>query len=490
MVNRFVAPLLLATLAAACAPRTSAVPAAPLPATASLARTIDSLIAQPPFHRTAWGILLVDAQTGERLYAHNPAQHFIPASNTKLVVAAVGLAMFGPDHRYATRLYATSGAADSTAALVVAGSGDPSWSARLYPDVQAPFDSLAAIAAAAGIRRARELVIDASLFRDELVNPTWEVADLPGIYAPPIDAFAAAEGTFDLVVRAGSAPGDVATHAFAGPIRQPVRLDVRTDTARAPTRLSVDYTARRDTVYIRGSIAAGAVDTLTYAVTRPAHSAGDALADALRRRGIDVGAVRVVRDQAEAAALRGAARELGAFLGRPMRDIAAVILQPSQNWTAEQVLKTLGAAYGSGGSWRGGIEVERRWLNDVARIDTMAVNLRDGSGMSPQNLLAPDAIIALFAHARTQPWGEAYRSGMAQPGVAGTTLSGRLRQLDGRVFGKTGSISNVATLSGYLVARDGREYLFSVLTNGTGPVPVRPVIDEIVLAMARHVDGR
>jgi D-alanyl-D-alanine carboxypeptidase/D-alanyl-D-alanine-endopeptidase (penicillin-binding protein 4) len=279
---------------------------------------------------------------------------------------------------------------------------------------------------------------------------------------------------------------------MAGPIHQNVRLDVRTDTARAPARLSADYTARRDTVYIRGSIGAGVADTSTWAATNPAWSAGVALAGALSRRGIPVGAVRVVRDPAGAAALRAGARELGVLQSAPLRDIVRVILQPSQNWTAEQVLKTLGAAFGTGGTWRAGIEVERRYLSDVAGIDSLAINLRDASGMSPQNLLAPDATVALLAHARSQPWGEAYRSGMAQPGVAGTTLSSRVRALDGRVFAKTGTISNVNTLSGYLVADDGREYLFTILTNGTG-LPsgtTRPAIDEILLAMARFVDAR
>jgi serine-type D-Ala-D-Ala carboxypeptidase/endopeptidase (penicillin-binding protein 4) len=68
----------------------------------------------------------------------------------------------------------------------------------------------------------------------------------------------------------------------------------------------------------------------------------------------------------------------------------------------------------------------------------------------------------------------------------GATLSGRLQELEGRVAAKTGTITHVNGLSGYMVAASGRELTFSVLTNATGvsAVPVREAMDRIVRAMA------
>jgi serine-type D-Ala-D-Ala carboxypeptidase/endopeptidase (penicillin-binding protein 4) len=112
--------------------------------------------------------------------------------------------------------------------------------------------------------------------------------------------------------------------------------------------------------------------------------------------------------------------------------------------------------------------------------------------MSAQNLLTPAATVALLAHARSQPWGAAFRSALPQPGLAGSTLSGRLQGLEGRVFAKTGTISNVNTLSGYFLTADGRDILFSVLSNGSGQpaATVRTAIDDVVRAMALHLDSR
>lgn len=487
---RSLLPLLAALTASACASRQT-VPYAPTLEEA-LAQSIDSVVEAPPVHRASWGILVRDAATGTTLYARNPNQLHIPASNTKIAVATVAMGRLGPDWRYRTEVLAGPAAAGGGRRLVVVGSGDPTWSTRFYPNVAAPFDSLAVVAARGGVTAVSELVIDVSRFRDEPVHPTWEVSDLPGVFAPPVDAFAAAEGTFRLAVTAGPAVGAPGRAEAVPPLHQPVSAVVVTDTAGAPRTVTTDFRGRRDTIYVTARVALGASDTVTLAVTRPAETAALALADALRRRGISVGSVRVVRDSAELASLRAGTSPLDALVSAPMSEIVSVIMRPSQNWVSEQVLKTLGAEFAGEGSWAAGLAVERDYLHGVVGVDTGAIFLRDASGMSAQNLLTPEATLAMLTHARTQPWAAAYRHAFAQPGLAGSTLSGRLRPLDGRVWAKTGTITNVNSLSGYFTAADGREYLFSVLTSASGQpaATMRNAIDAVVLAMARHLDAR
>lgn len=459
-------------------------------APATLAWTIDSTIAEPPLHRTYWGIHVLDAASGAVLYSRNADRLFIPASNTKLVVAAVALARFGEAYRYITEARVAEAGpdgADSVRSLLVAGTGDPTWSARFHDSPVAPLDSLAVRVAGSGIRGIDTLVIDASRFRDESVHPAWEVGDLPWSYAPPVDALAIGEGTFTIEVRGGSIAGVAGAARVIGPVRQPVRATVTTDTAGAPARLNVDYLARRDTVVLSARIGAGAVDTSTLAVTSPADVAAHALAESLRGRGVVINAVRVVRESAQAASARSAAsRVVATYASEPMRDVVAGIMRPSQNWIAEQVLKTLGAEYGAEGSWRGGLDVERAYLFDVVGIDSGAVNLRDASGLSAQNLLTPLATAALLAHARTQPWGGAFRDALPVPGGPGT-LSARLHPLEGRLAAKTGTIANVNALSGYMTADDGRELIFVIYTNASGQpaATVRAAMDDVVLAIAR-----
>jgi serine-type D-Ala-D-Ala carboxypeptidase/endopeptidase (penicillin-binding protein 4) len=488
--NVFVAASLVAAVAGltACAPR------AALPARAAApgpAATIDSVLRTPPVHRASWGIAVYDPATSEWLPGQQPHRLFIPASNMKLVVAAVALDVLGPEYRYRTRIAASGLPADSAVArLVVTGSGDPTFSRRFASDDFAAIDSLAAQVAAAGITRAGELVVDASLFDAVPVPGVWEVGDLPGIFAPPVGAFAIGEGTFQLVIRPGAGVGEAGSvEVIGGADLQPLVAAVVTEPAGGRASRSIDYTARRDAVHLSARVPLDArPDTVRLSVTDPAAYAGAALRNALQARGVEVTyGVRVVHDSVEARQLRAATqREVAHRVSPDLIDVVTAILMPSQNWMAEQLLKTLGAVQTGQGSWPSGLAVERRHLIDVVGLDSTSFNLRDASGMAPQNLLAPEANVLLLRYAAGRPWGAAFRSALPRPGLAGATLSGRLQGLESQVSAKTGTISNVATLSGYLVTHSGRELIFSVMTNGTGvaAAPARAAVDQIVEALA------
>jgi len=137
-------------------------------------------------------------------------------------------------------------------------------------------------------------------------------------------------------------------------------------------------------------------------------------------------------------------------------------------------------------SWTTGLAALRRYLVETVRVDTLDFRLRDGSGLSAQNVVTPRMMIALLEHARRQPWGEDFRRAMAEPGEAGSTLANRLQGMSGRLHAKTGTLTNVAALSGYVTRSDGSLVIFSILTNasGIGASGVQPGIDQIVRALA------
>jgi D-alanyl-D-alanine carboxypeptidase/D-alanyl-D-alanine-endopeptidase (penicillin-binding protein 4) len=171
----------------------------------------------------------------------------------------------------------------------------------------------------------------------------------------------------------------------------------------------------------------------------------------------------------------------------PLAELVGGVLEPSQNWMAEQMVNTLGAELGGHGSFVEGLDVVRRFVDDVAGVDPLDVRPRDGSGLSAYNLVTPRALVAVLRQMLARPDGSAYRDAMAEPGEEDSTLEERLTGLEGRVFAKTGSISNVNSLSGYLVREDGRPVAFSILTNagGVGAGQVRAAIDDIVRILAR-----
>lgn len=470
-------------------------PEPPRPRISPFTATADSII-QMELNETVWGIEVLDQTNNRVLFGHNSNRHFIPASNTKLVVTTVAMATLGPDFRYRTPLY-VAGAAGDTAprGLLIIGQGDPTMSGRFHGTDFAPVIMLADSIRARGIKRIHgDIVIDDSYFTPDRVHSTWEVGDLPWYYAAPTASFAIGEAALRMIVRAGPARGTPATVSVVGAdIPMPVVMRATTDTAGASSSIDVDYQAWPDTLVITGRIGLNRADSSWIAQPDPAAFAGLALRNALAARGVSTtGIVRVARDTATARMLRAPFetynRPIVSWTSAPVSEIVGAILKPSQNWIAEQLVRTLGARINGEGSWRAGINAERRYLIDVARIDSSAFSLRDASGLSAQNLLSPRATLLLLEHARRAPWGAAYRAALPTPGMRGGTLSSRLAGLENRLAAKTGTIANVNSLSGYLRTLDERDLTFVIYTNGSGrpSSEMRRAIDRLINALARE----
>ncbi|CAN5739608.1 hypothetical protein BH23GEM9_BH23GEM9_34590 [soil metagenome] len=454
----------------------------PQPFAFAFARVADSIIASPPLDRAHLGIIVYDPVARRVLYEYNADRRFVPASNQKYWPTATALHELGPDYRYRTPVLgigfdSTSGTAT---ALVVVGRGDPTLSTRFHAEDHTAVEWLADSIAAAGVRRVTGgLIIDASWFDDAIIPGSWTYGNLNSTSAPATGAFVVAEGLFRVRIQHGGVPGQPALLQVVAPAGTvPLASTLTTAPLGANTSVSIGRGPWNDTLRIAGAMAVDAEPRVQRVpMTDPVRFAAHVLADALAARGVIIdGSVSIVRDSAGAAAIRdgriaGAAQltvtPLATWTSPPMSEIVTAILQPSQNWIAEQLVRTLGAEKRGEGSWRAGIAAQNAFLFGVVGIDSAALRLQDGSGMSHQNLVTPRAIVQLLDHASSAPWRDVFRAGLAAPGRPGT-LSARLTHLQGRLAGKTGTLSNVNALSGYVTIHDGRELIFAILSNASG----------------------
>jgi len=202
------------------------------------------------------------------------------------------------------------------------------------------------------------------------------------------------------------------------------------------------------------------------ALPDPNRLAASALRRALAEAGIAVqGATESTTDSMRYAGAR-TRPPLAESPSRPFREWLVPILGPSQNLFAEMLLKQVGRQVRGEGSWRAGLDVERRLLIDSVGIDSTQFSLRDGSGLSHVNVVSPLAFAHLLLWIRSRPsfiWFEnalpvAGRSGTVRNRMVGTAVEGRVRA-------KTGSISRVNAFSGYVTMPDGRVRIFSIQTN-------------------------
>jgi serine-type D-Ala-D-Ala carboxypeptidase/endopeptidase (penicillin-binding protein 4) len=461
---------------------------------------IDDALDTTPVDQMHFGILAVDAATGRTLYSHNAHRKFVPASNQKILVTATALSLMGPNYRFRTEVWATGELEGSflDGDLVVVGSGDPSLSARYWESGTAALDAIADSLRNRGLTYiAGSSVVDVSAWDSTTVGPTWEVEDLRYSYGSTGGAFAIDEGEVEIIVSGGAAPG-----APAGITWSPVGTEnfVQSRLTMSPAdsaiRVRPSYLPESRRLVLDGTVGENVMDTLSFALRDPVRQATAALSNALARSGIEVeGGWRVRWTEVEAQG-RGCmigtldecegAHRVFVLESPPLSEIVAGILEPSQNWMTEQLVRSLGARYGEEGSWNEGVDIVEAYLVNEVGVPPLDISSRDGSGLSAYNLVTPRAVVRILREMSLGAAATEYRAALAEPGEEGSTLEERLLDLEGRLFAKTGTISNVNSLSGYLVRDDGQEIIFSVLTNGSGlsAPPVRQAIDEVVRNLA------
>jgi len=175
---------------------------------------------------------------------------------------------------------------------------------------------------------------------------------------------------------------------------------------------------------------------------------------------------------------------LAEYQSAPLSDDIRVINKVSQNLHAEILLRLLGREKGTAGTVQAGLEVLRGFLNN-AGVAAEEYSFFDGSGLSRENLVTPHAVVDLLRYGATQSWAQQFHDSLPMAGVDGS-LADRFKDLDpkAQIYGKTGSLGGVKTLSGYAVSAKGEKLAFSILTNNLSVTGkrVNEAIDSIVAA--------
>jgi serine-type D-Ala-D-Ala carboxypeptidase/endopeptidase (penicillin-binding protein 4) len=483
----------------------------------NLAAEIGAILQEPAVARAHWGISVVKMD-GTPVYAYNDGQLFEPASNAKLTTTAAALALLPPGTTWTTTVV-TSTQTDSAGVLHgdidLLGSGDPTMSGRSYPyegrteRPNPPLQALASMAdqiAASGVK-----VIDGDIVGDDTWFPWepygggWEWDDLQWDYGAPVSALT----VNDNVVFLNVAPDGQPSWNPDTPYYK-IENSLSVVRGRDAAKAGVDLPPGSKIVRLFGTVNENGLH-VALAIEDPAEYAATALRQMLLARGITVkgkalAAHRLPTDtegfQAEVdqplvlhpLALRtieppaNGMRALATHVSPPFEQDVAVTLKVSQNLHAELYLRLLGRLEGGDGSIAQGARVVRQFLIQ-AGVDPDDFVFYDGSGLSPQDMIAPRALTRLLVYAAQQSWGTVYRASLPVGGVDGT-LDDRFMKppLKGRVFAKTGTLSNVNALSGYLDAASGRTVVFSILCNDHSPEghAAREAIDRIVAAISAN----
>jgi D-alanyl-D-alanine carboxypeptidase/D-alanyl-D-alanine-endopeptidase (penicillin-binding protein 4) len=466
-------------------------PTPPL-STRDLASRISAIIDTGEISHAYWGIDIRDARTGASLFQRNANQLMEPASNLKLVVSATASQNLPPDFRYHTGIYAAGRVAGGTlnGDLIIRGRGDPTISGRYEKTRTSIFDAWADSLKAHGVNRITgRIVADQTYFDEEYIRSDWETYDLNWWYAAPVAPIGFNDNSIDFRVAAGVTRGAPAQITWEPKTSDFVFIN-RTTTVGAGARYTLDFDRipGTDTVYAYGEIPSGAaVRNESFATRNPGKYAGTVLRETLQSNGISVGsdAIQVV-DQPNPSPSTNATL-LFEHVSHPLPDIIGPILQNSQNWFAEQLAKTVAREVSGDGSWSAALNLERRFLIDIVHIDSTSFRLRDASGLSTGNLITPHLLSELVRYIGNEPRMKPAYDAMSVSAAPTGSLRRRFEDLPGRVRAKTGSISNVDSLTGMIDTDSGRHLVFSIIVNNSGQssARMRDVIDRIVRLAAK-----
>jgi D-alanyl-D-alanine carboxypeptidase/D-alanyl-D-alanine-endopeptidase (penicillin-binding protein 4) len=244
-------------------------------------------------------------------------------------------------------------------------------------------------------------------------------------------------------------------------------------------------------IVLRGETRSSLEVPVSVTIHDPPMFAGTVLAETLVKSGVRVaGSVQRDRGTHELYAQSKLSND-GAFSAvavheTPLATVLARANKDSMNVYAEALCKRLGyEATKTSGSWENGAAAIGQFLQGIGVAKT-EFTLDDGSGLSKQNTISPNAIVRVLMHNFTGAQREAFLSSLSVAGVDGT-LEDRFRGSDlrGRVMGKSGYVNGVRALSGYLKTNNDQWYAFSILMNGPdgGNAAMKTIQERIVRAI-------
>jgi len=513
------------------APTTSPTPFAtptPLQTVADLQSRIQIKLSRPELRRGQIGVKVASLDTGRVVFETNAEKYFMPASNMKSYTVAAALEKLSPNFRFVTSVFANAlPDANGTIRgdLSVYGRGDISLSTSFYEnDYYKGLDALATLIALAGVKRVEgNLVGDESYFAGNPIPSGWEWDDLQWYYGAEISALPVNDNAVDLRIKPGS-PG-TACVVQTLPANTIVKIFNRCTVSAAGVKREIRVIKKLDqnTLEITGTMPADDKGFEGYvAVTRPAELFIEMLRGLLIKKGVVItGQNRVIGAKEKSAATNNNSPppiEITKVESPPLNIIAAKTMKPSQNLYTETILWTLGeqvgrkeevravtaAAYSLGvapvttadkklsnvSSAELGIKTVQNFLRQIG-VSPDSVIQSDGSGLSRHNLITPDSAVKLYSYMAKSQYAAAWRDSLTIGAVDGT-LRNRFKGTSAaaNVRGKTGTIDQVSSLSGYVNTQTGEKLVFSILINGVTDVKLRQtVIDEIVLLLS-NFNGR
>jgi len=425
---------------------------------AKLQSAFNTLQADSQCRYASVSLTVLDAKTGEKVFAVNPNMGLATASTLKTITTITAFNLLGKDFQYQTQFgYTGLIAADGTlnGDVIIKGAGDPTLGSWRYENTHENHILTLMVDALqkAGVKKINGRIIgDDSIFGSQSIPTGWIWMDVGNYYGAGTSGLCWRENQFDIKLRTGhiDSPVGISHEVPAVPY-----LNFKSELLNAPANTGDNAYAflpiGGKMMYLRGTYAIDQTKkSISAALPDPAYDAAFRLTDTLKRLGILVSSDPESTGTLTARGLETPviATNLTTILSPHLSQIIYWLNQKSINLYAEQLLKTIAWKAGKQPTTDNGVEVEQEFWK-ARGIDPHSLNIVDGSGLSPADRVTTLTMATVLQSAKAATWFPDFYESL--PTYNNMKM-------------KSGSIINVLTYAGYQTY-NGRELCFSIMVN-------------------------
>lgn len=450
---------------------------------------INEILADPNFAYANIGVYIKSLDNSEVLYSYNKEKLFQVASDVKLFTSAAALSYLGSDFEYVTEVYQKGKIIGNVLKgdLIIFGTGDPTFSDKYYNNKYGVFEQIADSLLKLGVEEiSGNLIADDSYFDNVKYGKGWPIDLENQWFAAPIGSLSINENCIDVVVKP-SQKGKAAIIEI-NPQTKYLSIENKTETVEKnkANTVSVYREKGSNVITVYGNIPEDAdpyygVST----INNPTQNFIVLLKETLERKGIRVKGYAAGIDDEDVDPDYEKLPRIAIINSPDLREILKEMNKHSNNFYAEQLIKTIGAETEGEGTFENGYQSIIK-MNNKFGINREYINLADGSGLSHLNLVSPVALVELLGSVYKQPYMNSFITSLPVMGVDGTLMK-RLEntKAKAKIVAKPGYNIGVRSLSGYATTADGEELSFSIIINNyLGPATLADKLqDEICLRM-------
>ncbi len=397
---------------------------------------------------------VMDAQTGGTIFSSNPNVGLAPASTLKLITSATALQLLGTNYTFKTRIAYTGKIVNQTlnGDIIITGQGDPTLGSTRWPQTSkaAVLKTILQALLNAGIKNIKgKIIADDSKWDTQSLPDGWLWQDIGNYYGAATSALCWGENQLQLALLPGKkvamAVGlkDTLAYPFLNIVNELTTGNAHTgDNVFA---YSAPYT---NTIYLRGTYGIDCKKNIGISLPNPAYAMAYDIQSFLLQNNIHVSQITTARLLGASYQNPAQAVTLTTITSPTLAEIIYPMNKKSINLYAEQLVRTLATQKGQNNTFAQGIKTIQAYA-ETLNIAPSALNMYDGSGLSPANRVSSSAIATMLYQARKAPWFTPFYNSLPS---------------HNNMIMKSGTIADVLAYAGYANNSKGN-LCFSVMVN-------------------------